>query len=156
MNAPENIDFLLDESVLSHRPIIDAMYSIVAHGMLSRFPGIKAASVENGSYLAPACLLEDFRTVYAQMPQEFAEDPVEVFMRQVWVNPFWEDPVDELVGLIGADRVLFGSDWPHGECLDEPLSWVDFCAKAGIAAGDVEKMMGANLSGLMGIVPAAA
>ena len=27
------------------------------------------------------------------MPQEFAEHPVEVFRRNVWVNPFWEDDV---------------------------------------------------------------
>ena len=140
---------------VGHRPITDAMYSIVAHGMLSRFPGIKVASVENGSDWVSR-LLEDFRTVYAKMPQEFAEDPVEVFRRQVWVNPFWEDPVDELVELIGVDRVLFGSDWPHGECLDDPLSWVDFCAQAGIGPDAVRQMMGENLAGIMGVVPAAA
>jgi predicted TIM-barrel fold metal-dependent hydrolase len=123
--------------------------------MLSRFPGVKVASVENGSDWVPR-VLEDFRTTYAKMPQEFAEDPIEVFQRQIWVNPFWEDPIDELVDLIGADKILFGSDWPHGECLDDPLSWVDFCAKAGISGPDVKKMMGDNLTALMGVAPAAA
>jgi predicted TIM-barrel fold metal-dependent hydrolase len=139
---------------IGHRPISDAIFSIVAHGMLSRFPQIRVASVENGSDWVPR-VLEDFRMVYGQMPQEFAEDPVEVFHRQIWVNPFWEDPVDRLVDLIGADKVLFGSDWPHGECLDDPLSWVDYCAKAGIVGDDVTKMMGGNLSQLMGVTPAA-
>jgi predicted TIM-barrel fold metal-dependent hydrolase len=140
---------------IGHRPIMDAMYSIVAHGMLSRFPGVKVASVENGSDWVPR-ILEDFKSVYGKMPQEFVEDPVEVFQRQVWVNPFWEDPIDQLVDLLGADKILFGSDWPHGECLDDPLSWAEFCEKSGIASNDVAKMMGNNLSALMGVVPASA
>ncbi len=140
---------------IGHRPIMDAMFSIVAHGMLSRFPRLKVASVENGSDWVPR-VLEDFKSTYGKMPQEFAEDPIEVFQRQIWVNPFWEDPIDELVDLLGADKLLFGSDWPHGECLDDPLSWVDYCAKAGIAPTDVRKMMGDNLTSLMGVTPAAA
>ena len=42
------------------------------------------------------------------------------FREHVWINPFWEDDVDEVVELMGADRVIFGSDWPHIEGLPEP------------------------------------
>jgi len=49
------------------------------------------------------------------MPQMFAEHPVEVFHRNVWVHPFWETAIHELVDLLGPDRVVFGSDYPHPE-----------------------------------------
>ena len=51
------------------------------------------------------------------MPGYFADDPVEIFRRHVWINPFWEDDLASVVEWMGADRVLFGSDWPHIEAL---------------------------------------
>ena len=51
------------------------------------------------------------------MPGWFADDPVEIFRRHVWINPFWEDDLASVVEWMGADRVLFGSDWPHIEAL---------------------------------------
>lgn len=54
----------------------------------------------------------------------FPEDLVETFRRHVWVNPFWEDQVDDVIGAVGTDRVIFGSDWPHIEALPEPLDYV--------------------------------
>ena len=59
------------------------------------------------------------------MPDEFAEHPVEVFKRNVWINPFWEDSLHGLIELMGPDQVCFGSDFPHPEGLDEPLSFAD-------------------------------
>jgi predicted TIM-barrel fold metal-dependent hydrolase len=41
----------------------------------------------------------------------------------VWINPFWEDDVHEVVALMGADRVIFGSDWPHIEGMPRPLDY---------------------------------
>ena len=40
------------------------------------------------------------------------------------MNPFWEDDVDEVVALMGADRVIFGSDWPHIEGMPQPLDYL--------------------------------
>jgi predicted TIM-barrel fold metal-dependent hydrolase len=42
----------------------------------------------------------------------------------VWINPFWEDDIDEIVALMGPERVLFGSDWPHIEGMPSPLDYV--------------------------------
>ena len=41
----------------------------------------------------------------------------------MWINPFWEDDVYEIVELMGADRVVFGSDWPHIEGLPNPRDY---------------------------------
>jgi predicted TIM-barrel fold metal-dependent hydrolase len=40
------------------------------------------------------------------------------------MNPFWEDDVNEVVELMGADHVIFGSDWPHIEGLPRPLDYL--------------------------------
>jgi predicted TIM-barrel fold metal-dependent hydrolase len=41
----------------------------------------------------------------------------------VWINPFWEDDVHEIAALMGTDRVIFGSDWPHIEGMPSPLDY---------------------------------
>jgi predicted TIM-barrel fold metal-dependent hydrolase len=73
--------------------------------------------------------------------------------RNVWVDPFWEDSVTGLVDLIGADRVRFGSDYPHPEGLDDPVAWRH--ELEGVPAAGVERIMSTNMFGLLGITPPA-
>ena len=82
-------------------------------------------------------------------PHLFEEDPVEVFKRNIFVHPFHEDDPVGLVGLIGADNVLFGSDYPHPEGMADPLSFVDDLE--GLPDEDIAKVMGGNLARLMNI-----
>jgi predicted TIM-barrel fold metal-dependent hydrolase len=49
---------------------------------------------------------------------------VVTFRRHVWINPFWEDDVEQVAECMGSDRVIFGSDWPHIEALPQPLDYV--------------------------------
>jgi predicted TIM-barrel fold metal-dependent hydrolase len=88
-----------------------------------RFPNLRVISVENGAEFLPD-LFRKFRSVHRRIPGLFPEDPVETFKRHVWINPFWEDDVNEVVELMGADRVVFGSDWPHIEALPAPLDYL--------------------------------
>ena len=131
------------------RAVEDAVGSFIAHGALSRFPSLKVAVIENGSsWVRP--LLSDLADVYKKMPQEFAEDPIEVFKRQVHVSPFWEEDLEALADLIGEDRVLFGSDYPHPEGLANPMSYLEEIDES--ASEDrVRKIMGGNLARLMNV-----
>lgn len=91
--------------------------------MYERFPNLRVASVENGSdYLAN--LLRKLGQVADKNPWWFKEDPVELFKSHVWMNPFWEDDVHEVTEIMGADHVIFGSDWPHIEGMPQPLDYV--------------------------------
>tara|TARA_B100000929_G_scaffold188846_1_gene149583 strand:- start:119 stop:493 length:375 start_codon:yes stop_codon:yes gene_type:complete len=91
--------------------------------MYTRFPNLRVASIENGSdYLGP--MLRKLRQQADKSPHWYEEDPVAQFREHVWMNPFWEDDVSEVVGLIGADHVIFGSDWPHIEGLPQPLDYL--------------------------------
>jgi predicted TIM-barrel fold metal-dependent hydrolase len=137
------------------RPIEDAMASAVCHGLLTRFPKLKIAAIENGGSWIPH-LLQNLAETYKKMPQAFDEDPVAVFRRQIYVSPFFEDHMVELVEAMGGtSNILFGSDYPHPEGLAEPTSYVGHLPKE-FTKDDVRKIMGGNLGHLMGIdAPAA-
>jgi predicted TIM-barrel fold metal-dependent hydrolase len=128
------------------RPIQDALASAICHGMLTRFPGVRLMSVENGGSWV-GHLVRNLEATYKKMPNEFAEHPRDVFQRNVWINPFWEDSVTGLVDLIGAERVCFGSDYPHPEGLADPVAWR--AEIASLPAGDIERIMSTNLQSLL-------
>ncbi|MFD3582498.1 amidohydrolase family protein [Streptomyces sp. NPDC058683] len=128
------------------RPIQDAVASWVCHGALFRFPELKIALIENGSsWVAP--LLDQLADVHKKMPEQFLGDPVAAVRNSIHVSPFYEEDLGELVDLIGVDRVLFGSDYPHPEGLAQPTSYVD--AIQGLSRSDQAKIMGGNLSRLI-------
>ena len=130
------------------RPIEDAVGALICHGALSRFPQLKVAVIENGSsWVEP--LLKNLADVYKKMPQDFAEEPVSVLKRNIYVSPFWEDDLGALAELIGEDHVLFGSDYPHPEGLADPASYAE--ELKGLPEGTVRKIMGGNLARLMGV-----
>ena len=106
------------------RPIEDWLSALVCDNLFHRFPNLRVASVENGSKFLPG-MFERLRVLSHKMNGWFPEDPVETFRRHVWVNPFWEDQVDDVIDAVGVDRVIFGSDWPHIEALPEPLQYVE-------------------------------
>ena len=105
------------------RPIEDFLAALVCGRLFHRFPNLRVASVENGSgYLRG--LFHRLEVVSHKMARWFPEDPVDTFRRHIWINPFWEDDVNEVVELMGTDRVIFGSDWPHIEGMPEPLDYL--------------------------------
>ena len=132
--------FLL--TAMGKLPIEHSMLALICHGALSRNPDLRVLSIENGADWVPH-LFHGLEDIYRKMPTEFAEDPIEAFKRCVYISPFWEDNFTQYVDMVGADRVVFGSDWPHAEGMRDPLNFVDDLE--GLAQHDVEKIMGGNM-----------
>ncbi len=129
------------KSLLTHSPISDALASLIAEGVLSEHVNIRVATIETGSeWVQP--LLKKFEKTYGQQRHMFAEDPIEVFRRQVWVSPYYEDDLVDLRDKVGAGHMLFGSDWPHAEGLAEPTDFVDDLD--GFDSAEVEQIMRTN------------
>ena len=104
------------------RAIYDFLASLLFDELFVRFPNIRLVSVENGAeYLGD--LFRKLQSSARKLPGFYKEDPVEMFRRNIWINPFWEDDVQEVVAHMGADRVVFGSDWPHIEAVPNPLDY---------------------------------
>jgi len=105
------------------RAAYDFLATLVFDRLFDRFDNLRVASIENGSEFL-ADLFRKLRSSAHKFPGYYREDPVETYRRHIWMNPFWEDDLAETVGLMGADRVIFGSDWPHIEGLATPLDYL--------------------------------
>ncbi|MDE3202770.1 MAG: amidohydrolase family protein [Acidobacteriota bacterium] len=147
-----NPSAFLDIQHTQSRGIFDTVASLIGHGLLSRFPQLRILPVENGSgWVRP--LVEALGHSYAKSPRLYAEDPLMVFHRNIWIHPFHEEDPRGLIDLVGVDRVVFGSDYPHAEGMSDPLSYVD--ELAGLPGEAVARVMGGNLAEVMKVaVPA--
>jgi predicted TIM-barrel fold metal-dependent hydrolase len=135
-----------------YRSIKDTIASIIGHGLATRFPRLRFMPVENGSaWVRP--LMENLRQVYAVSPGLFDEDPLVTLKRSIYVHPFHEEDVLGLVEAVGADNVVFGSDYPHPEGMFDPVTWIDELET--LPEADQRAIMGGNLAKLMGVDPAA-
>ena len=135
--------FIYEES----RPIFDTLAAFIAHGVFERFPRLRIGVVENGGSWAPR-LIDAFDRVYKKQPRNFSEPPSDVFRRHVWVNPFHEEDMSHLIDVLGADRVMFGSDFPHPEGLAKPAEFVHELTD--MPDDTVRRVMGGNLKELIG------
>jgi predicted TIM-barrel fold metal-dependent hydrolase len=156
--APEGWSAVIDNALSRptikqftlERAIHDFLASLLCDGLFDRFPNLRLASVENGSEFLPE-LFRKLRTLARRYPGHFTEDPVETFQRHVWINPFFEDDITEVVELMGHDRVIFGSDWPHQEGLPTPL---DYTAELTPFSNDVrQRIMRDNAAELTTVRP---
>lgn len=138
------------------RPAQDTLTALVLHGLFDRFPKLRAASIENGSDWV-AGLLKSLEKVgrVAITSQGSAKasltrrPPDEVFKEHVYVAPFFEDDVYQLVDTLGAERVLFGSDWPHPEGVAAPLDFLEEVEQLPPAA--LRRVMRDNTAGILRI-----
>jgi predicted TIM-barrel fold metal-dependent hydrolase len=115
--------------------------------VFTRHPTLRVASIENGSDWV-ALLAKRLKKQCNQTPWVFGEDPIEQLRRNVWVTPYYEEDLHKLADTIGVERILFGSDWPHGEGLAEPTHFVK--ELSGFDAADVRKIMRDNALDLLG------
>lgn len=133
----------MDIMHLQGRGIFDTAASLIGHGLLSRFPRLRILPVENGSgWVRP--LVESLQNSYDKNPNLYEEDPLMVFKRNIWIHPFHEEDPRGLIKLLGADRVVFGSDYPHPEGMSNPVDYVD--ELEGLPRDDIAKVMGGNLA----------
>ncbi len=105
------------------RAAYDFLITLAFEKLFERFPNLRIASVENGSEFLPD-LFRKLAQSAKKYPGWFQQDPAESFREHVWINPFWEDDVNEVIEYMGAERVIFGSDWPHIEGMPQPLDYL--------------------------------
>ena len=130
------------------RAVADFYGAAACQLLFERFPGVRLASVENGGSWVPE-LLHRLTDAANRNPGYFAEHPVELFRRHVWLTPFWEDDIAALVEQVPANRLLLGSDWPHAEGVVTPLdfvaeslAWADEATTRRIARDNAAELLG--------------
>ena len=141
---------MLSRLVVSDRAIHDTLGSLIVDGVFHRHPKLRVASIENGSEWLHL-LVKRLRKLANQTPSAFHEDPLDTVRRHIWVTPYLEDDLRALADLIGVERILFGSDWPHGEGIARPL---DFAKELSMFRGDeVQRILRDNVVELLGSTP---
>jgi predicted TIM-barrel fold metal-dependent hydrolase len=103
--------------------LIDALASIIGHGLATRFPQLVFMPVEfSAVWIRP--FYEKLQRTWDEMGVLFDENPVDVFNRNVWVHLFHERHPREIIDLgIPVDHLMFGSDFPHPEGMADPLAY---------------------------------
>jgi len=114
---------ILSRILSSDRAIHDTVASLIVHGVFKRHPTLRVASIENGSDWM-GLLVKRLRKQANQTPWIFVEDPLDTIRKHVWTTPYLEEDLEALAELIGVEHILFGSDWPHGEGVAQPLDFV--------------------------------
>jgi predicted TIM-barrel fold metal-dependent hydrolase len=130
-------------SLVSHSAVQDFFANLLALHHFVRFPNLRIASIETGSDWV-VHLFEKLTKSYGQTPHLYPEDPRATFRRHVYVSPFYEDRLDQLRELIGADRMLMGSDYPHAEGLADPSSYIEDLRSFGFGDDDARSIMRDN------------
>lgn len=134
------------------RAIMDTLAALVLHNVFGRNPGLQVMSIENGSAWVPYLLRVMDKSVRSGMYGNWlggtvTDRPSDVFRQHVSVAPHDDDDIRGLVDLIGADRVLLGSDYPHPEGHEDPIHFLD---GAGLTPAELERVTWANASALLG------
>jgi predicted TIM-barrel fold metal-dependent hydrolase len=128
--------------------LVDALASIIGHGVATRFPKLKFMPVEfSANWIRP--FFAKLQRCWNDSPKLFEENPVEVFKRNVWMHVFHEAKPKELIDLgLPVDHLMFGSDFPHPEGMADPLAYADMVKdlpadqQAFIMGGSIEKALG--------------
>jgi hypothetical protein len=92
--------------------------------------------------------LHRIQAAYESAPVLFDEDPFEVFKRNIYVHIFHEPNPQGLLDMgLPADRLMFGSDFPHPEGIADPLAYSDVVES--LQPEDQELIMGGTLAKAM-------
>ncbi|MET0248207.1 MAG: amidohydrolase family protein [Sphingobium sp.] len=140
---------------LSDTAMADTAANLILNNLFDRFPRLKILSIENGSGWIPKLFKQMDKAAFQTRGQAGLGGPVicrpsEVFRQNFYVCPFFEENPIELAELIGVDHVLFGSDWPHPEGLDEPLEFAE--KLIGVASDqDTRRVMRGNIAEMIGL-----
>jgi predicted TIM-barrel fold metal-dependent hydrolase len=134
-------------------PLMQTLGSLVYHNLFGRFPDVRVVSIENGSDWVKYLLthLDKKKGMGRQGPWPggyFSGRPSEILKQHLYLTPYPEDDVLPLVELMGAEHVLFGSDYPHPEGLADPNAFVDLLD--GLDPPAIRRVMSTNSLELLG------
>jgi len=110
-------------TVAGNRAPFDAMAALVLPRPVPPLPPHPRLLDRDGLELGALAGAEPEARVRHQ-PEGLPRRPGGDLRRHVWISPFHEDDVKLLKDLLGADRLVMGSDWPHAEGLRDPTDYV--------------------------------
>jgi predicted TIM-barrel fold metal-dependent hydrolase len=103
--------------VMLHIANLRILGNILVSRFLEKWPKLKIVSVESGAGWIPY-MLEALEYMSVESGIEYDIAPREVFRRQIYACTFLErNNFTDLVRQVGADNIMFETDYPHPACL---------------------------------------
>jgi predicted TIM-barrel fold metal-dependent hydrolase len=138
------------------RAVMETFGQLIFGNLFGRFPDLRVLSIENGSlWVAYLLKLMDTKKGMGRYGRWIGGRPKgrpsETFKQHCWVAPYPEDDIDDLVEVLGVDRVLFGSDFPHPEGMVEPVRFAELMVRR--TPAEVKRVMRDNAAELLDLQP---
>ncbi|NIB40678.1 amidohydrolase family protein [Pseudomaricurvus alkylphenolicus] len=105
---------------IQDRPIMDFLGNIIFRGLFQRHPNLRVLSVENSTSWLPYFM----RKLEEEHDHPFSS--LETFKQHVYHTTMSTDDIGEAIKLVGDDRIVLGSDFPHPEGPTEPDAFLKF------------------------------
>lgn len=129
--------------------------NLIFCGLLERHPQLQFVSVESGIGWIPF-LLEaiehQFHETSADGFPDLSLTPLEYFQRNMYACYWFEKAnIAHTISVLGADRILFETDFPHPTCLFPDSMATAAPGLATLSEGDRRKVLQDNAASLYGI-----
>ncbi len=124
-------------------------------GVFERFPKLRGASIEQGAEWVPFMMrtLDHAQNMFAKSEPDLQALPMKAsdyIRRQVKFTPFPKEDVKWITDNVGADLLMFSTDYPHLEGGHDPLKNFE-SNLAGMPDDVLEKFYCGNFADLMGL-----
>ena len=132
--------------------------AMVLDGIFEKFPGLRAASVEEGAmWVVPWLRRLDLAMSFAKSEaplRSLTMAPSDYVRRSMRFTPFPSEPVGWMIEQAGSELFLFSSDYPHPEGTVDPLARFE-SHMPDTTGDDRRRFLSENFAGLYrGLVPA--
>lgn len=156
-NATSNIDNLFFTQAISNPfDMMNTIAFLLAGGVCQRFPDLRIVFLEaNGGWLVPWLeRLDHHYEIFSWDVPWLHRPPSEYFRRQCWIS---FDPDESTLAftanspLVGADRIVWASDYPHPDAKFPGVTAELTAAMTGLTVQQQSRIAGENCRALYGL-----
>jgi aminocarboxymuconate-semialdehyde decarboxylase len=142
-HLPNTIGNLVDRAV--------TFATLVSGGVMDECPNLKICLGHGGGYTCYGIGRLDRGWQTRAEARVHTAKPPSAYLRRFYYDciVYTESALRFLVDTVGADRVLFGTDWPYDMALDWPVSWI--LAMDSLTQDEKEAILWKNLAKLIGL-----
>ena len=142
-HLPNSIGNLVDRAV--------TFATLVHGGVMDECPDLKICLGHGGGYTCYGIGRMDHAWAARAEARAQLKQPPSAYLRRFYYDciVYSEPALRYLIDAVGADRVLFGTDWPYDMALDWPVAWI--LAMPSLTMAEKEAILSKNLERLLGI-----
>jgi len=142
-HLPNSIGNLVDRAV--------TFATLVSGGVMDACPDLKIVLGHGGGYTCYGIGRMDHGWKVRSEARVNISQPPSAYLRRFYYDciVYTEPALRFLIDTVGADRVVFGTDWPYDMALDWPVSWI--LAMESLTQAEKEAILWRNLERLLKI-----